>query len=762
MFEYICLFDRQSNPKMLDNLDNTTPIVSAPVVDYEDLSSKYDALLSFYSVRTNNVLAALQQKYASKQDFLDSFIRMSRKEIRSLKNCGAKTVDEILAIQSILNPTHEGQNTDAPDFIPRSLPANIDTLLPLVMPRLEGLSVRAKNGIIIFLEENHNSLTEMYATFTNPKFDPVKMRNVGRTTAAEVMGVLNGIRDFMESFADEQSVEDAVTKFFTKTLDDLQIPVDAQDEIHELENTLGHFPLFAALKAYFEGLEGEERTIIDGLFIIHEDQVPRERDEVAAELNLSPERVRQKRNKLVDSLAGYFAFYRTLGFVGECPYNYQMRRINEDINAEEGTDFNLNFINWVLASAFDEVTLLGDVAKTITGYYDKNYFLCLVPTELCQYMDFNAFLEDVETRLAEKRINEEKVNLQNLINAHLKTHYCEDEMPAIETACRSILYLHYPVEVDFGQVIFKPNARKNNPIVIEEIIRAAGHPLTLEEIYEEFIYQYPERYTEMNTLRGSINNNPNIIPIGRTSTYTLAEWEGDSHRGGSIRQIVADYLRELEPTIASSSDITEHVCQFRPTTDEYNILTNLALEQTGMFSFFFRDGIRYIGLSENTYPIEYFPYSGDARNATAMSIGYPKLLAFISENGRFPFSSGVDDSEKQLCGFWRRQQHYYEAGELSTSGWEYHTKILNEYGHLQMDKKEYEWRRKYAIAWRVYVEKDVSDLDPQAEEELEHFFANMTHDYRYSRDSMPEWKREAVEKLLNHLQNTDNVQNNLG
>ena len=446
----------------------------------------------------------------------------------------------------------------------------------------------------------------------------------------------------------------------------------------------------------------------------------------------------------------------------ECPYNYQMRRVDEEINAEEGTDFNLNFINWVLSSVFEEVTLLGDVAKSITGYYEKNCFLCLVPTDLCQYMDFNAFLEDVEIRLAEKRINEERVNLQSLINAHIKTQYCEDEMSAIETACRSILYLHYPVEVDFGQVIFKPNARKNNPIVIEEIIRAAGHPLTLEEIYEEFIYQYPERYTEMNALRGSVNNNPNIIPIGRSSTYSLAEWEGDSRRGGSIRQIIADYLRKMEPTIASLSDITEHVCQFRPTTDVYSILTNLSLEQTGMFSFFFRDGIRYIGLSENTYPIEYFPYSGDARNATAMSIGYPKLLAFIKENGRFPFSSGVDDNERQLCGFWRRQQRYFEAGELSTSGLEYHTNILNEYGHLQMDKKEYEWRQKYAIAWRVYVEKDVSDLDPQTEGELEHFFANMTHDYRYSKDSMPEWKREAVEKFLSHLENTDNVQDNLG
>lgn len=747
---------------MLDHLDNTTLFVSTPDVDLEELSSQYDALLSFYSVRTNHVLEALQQKYASKQDFVYDFIRMPKKTICSLKNCGTKTVDEILAIQDTLNPTHEGQQTNAPDFIPRTLPANIDTILPLIMPRLESLSVRAKNAFIFFLEDNHNSLTELYAAVTNPKFDPVKMKNVGRNTAAEIMDLLSDFTAYLESFPDEQSIEDAVTKFYTKTLDDILIPADAQESIHELENTLGHFPLFAAINAYFEGLQGEDRAIIGGLFDIYEDQASRDRSEVAAELGLSPERVRQKRNKLVESLVAYFASYRAFGFVEKCPYNYQMRRINEDINDDEGTNFNLNFINWVLASTFEELSLLGDVVKTITGYYGLEYFLCLVPTDLCRYMDFNVFLEDVDARLTEKRINEEKVKLQSLINSHLKTQYCEDEMSAIETACRSILYLHYPVEVDFDYVFFKPNARKNNPIVIEEIIRTAGHPLTLEEIYDEFISQYPERYTEMNSLRGSVNNNPNIIPIGRTSTYTLAEWESDSCRGGSIRQIVADYLRGLEPTIAAMSDITEHVCQFRPTTDEYNILTNLSLERTGMFSFFFKDGVRHIGLSENSYSTEYFPYSGDARNATAMSIGYPKLLGFILQNGRFPFSSGVDDNEKQLFAFWRRQQHYYEAGELSASGLEYHTKILNEYGHLQMDKKEYEWRRKYAMAWRVYVEKEVSDLDPQSEDEIVHFFANMTHDYRYGRDFMPEWKKEAVENLLDHLQNTDNVQDNLG
>ena len=689
---------------MLDIIDNTTPLEQAPAFDFETLSSKYDALLPFYSVRTNNVLQALLETYPDKRSFLDFFIKMSRKEIAELRNCGRKTIDEILDIQSIINPTHEGLYTEDPDFIPRTLPANIDTLLPLVMPRLEDLSARAKNGFIIFLEENHNSLTEIYAAITNPQFSPVKMKNVGRNTEAEIRNLFNGIKEFLESFPDEQSVDAAVTKFFTKTLDDLQIPVEAHDGIRELENTLGYFPLFAAIKAYIEGLEGEDRIIVDGCILIHEDQHIQDREEVAAKIGLSPERVRQKRNLLLDSLSEYFASYRTHGFVDKCPYNYQMRRVNENINATEGTDFSLHFVNWVLASTFPEVTLLGELTKTLTSNYEKNSFVCLVPTDLCHYMDFTAFIKDIEVRLAEKRINEVKVSLQNLINSHLKTQYCEDEMPAIETACRSILFLHYPVDVDFGQVIFKPNSRKNNPIVVEEILRASGHPMTLEEIYEEFIYLYPERYTEMNVLRGSINNNPNIIPIGRTSTYALAEWEGEGIRGGSIRQIVADFLREQEPTIAPLSEITEYVCQYRPTTDEYSIQSNLSLDKSGQFAFFFKDGVRYIGLAENSYPVEFFPYSGDSKHTFTMSVCYPKLLTFIETNKRFPFSSGVDDDEKQLCSFWRRQERYYQAGDLSTSGLEYHTRILNEFAHLQMDKKEYEWRRKYNNVWTAFVE----------------------------------------------------------
>ena len=637
------------------------------------------------------------------------------------------------------------------------LPANIDALLPMITPYVSGQSVRVKNAFLAFLREHNNSLSELYADIVDPSFEPGTVKNIGRGSVEGIKGLFESIKGFLEGFPDEQSVTDALTGFHSKTLNDVQIPIDTQEGIRTLETTLGHFPLFAAINAYFEGLEGEARAIIDGCINMYEDQTLPDRAEVALELNVTPERVRQRRNKLVFYLEDYFASYRSLGFVDKCPYDFQMRRINEEINATEGTNFNLSFINWVLASTFDEVTLLGDVMKAITGYYDKKCFLCIVPTDLCQYMDFTAFIEDIEAHLAEKRIDEVKVDLQNLIKCHLKKQYCEDEMPAIETACRSILFLHYPVEVDFGQVIFKPNARKNNPIVIEEIIRAAGHPLTLEEIFDEFIYQYPERYTEMNSLRGSVNKNPHIIPIGRTSTYSLIEWEGGGIRGGSIRQIVIDYLREHEPTIATLSEITEHVCKFRPTTDEYNILTNLSLEKSGLFSFFVKEGVRYIGLSENIYPIEFFPYSGDARNAVAMSIGYPKLIAFLEQNDHFPFSNDVTEDELHLHHFWRRQERYYGNGQLESSGLAYHTRILNDFGHLMIGKKEYEWRKKYDLLWQSCFGKGRFELDEEKQKELDSFTKNLLHDYSYNMKTMPHWKKEAIEEFMSRLAETANV-----
>lgn len=614
-------------------------------------SSTYSELLPKYSVRANHVLENLKSRFDNEEEFLRYLAFISREKVLSLRNSGSKTANEIMAIASHLKKCYESNVIDRTKFEPNHLPSNIDSIFPLLSPHLSILSVRARNGFNSLLKLSNNSLSLLYSMITAPSFKPAKIKNIGRGTVHELDGFLNYVQVFLESFPNEAAVEEAISDYFAKSLDEVFIPSEHHADIRSLEKSLGYFPLFAAIKAYFTGLQGETRTLLDGTLIVHENQTLPGRDEVASALGLTAERVRQKRNKLIEKLTSYFTSYKTLGFVKDNPYKFQMTSINEQINATEGTDFTLNFVNWVIGTTYEEATVLGDILRAIGGYFDKENSLYLVPTNLCQLMDFAAFIEDIESRLAEKKINEVRVNLEDIIKSHLKTQYCEDDYPSIETACRSILYLHFPVEVDYGQIIFKPNARKNNPIIAEEILRAAGHPLTLEEIYEEFIYQYPERYTEMNSFRGSIQSNPNILSIGRSSTYSLLEWDSGTRRGGTIREFVCEYLDSLNPPIAPAEDVYNYVRRFRPSSSDSSISANLQQEKNNKFVVLVRDGIRYFGYTDREYDASFSAIAGNQPVRRTTEESMTLLEEFILEKGHFPYSGESGSEERRLYRF---------------------------------------------------------------------------------------------------------------
>ena len=132
---------------------------------------------------------------------------------------------------------------------------------------------------------------------------------------------------------------------------------------------------------------------------------------------------------------------------------------------------------------------------------------------------------------------------------------------------------------------------------MEEILREAGQPMTLAEMMDEYMYQYPERDANESSLRGAIGGNKNIVPVGRSSTYALAEWNHETFRGGTIRQFVQECIDQSPEKIARTADVAEYVMRFRPGTNEYNILTNLSLDAENTYRFFYKDGQMYIGYS---------------------------------------------------------------------------------------------------------------------------------------------------------------------
>jgi len=635
---------------MLDKFSASNGSSLLHLDDFEALSSKYEDLLPLYSVRTNNVLATLKGRYESLSAFLDAFIKMSRKEIAELRNCGRKTLDEILSIQSALNPNNEEENYDVTPPIPQKLPDNIDEILPLFMSTINGLSTRSANRVHWLLRECNDSLTAFYERICDP--DCIKdIPTVGRKSIPELQDFFAKSILFLRQFPDEETVSARVKHHLIASPAALGLPDEALEYLREKEDALGYFPLFAALQLYFENRSEEEKALIDGCLLIHQDQELPEREEVAASLQLSPERVRQKRNKLIDRLPAYFKTYYNLGYISENPYRYQMNHVEDDVNAAEGTDFNLNFVSWVLGSIFDGLTLIGDPVKSIGGYFDTDQYLCLVPTALTGLFDFDGFIRDMDERMAEKRMGEEKVNLRSLINAHLKVQYCEEELPDIETTCRTILYLHFPVEVDLGYVILPSNSYKTNQFILEGILRSAGHPLTLAEMMEEYMYEYPERDANENSLRGAINGNRNIVPLGRSSTYALKEWHHSKMRGGTIRQFVCEYLDTLEEPVAPAEDVCEYVKQFRPDTNESSVSSNLMQEKSHKFLVLLKNGVRYYGYSDCEYGDEYKVIGGNRKMKRPTHESMQLLEEFILKNQRYPVRNLDDEEEYRLYRF---------------------------------------------------------------------------------------------------------------
>lgn len=248
---------------MYDNHSTSNGLPRLHLDDFEALSSKYKNLLPLYSVRTNNVLAALKGKYENESDYLDAFINMSRKEITELRNCGRKTIDEILSIQTALNPYNEEDSNYISQTILRKLPNNIDDILPLFLATINDLSTRSENRINWLLEECNNSLSAFYERICDP--DCIKsIPTIGRKSIPEIKDFFSRARLFLEQFPDEESVSSRVKHHLIASPTALGLPDEALELLHEQEDALGYFPMFAAIQMYLDNQTEEKKALIDG------------------------------------------------------------------------------------------------------------------------------------------------------------------------------------------------------------------------------------------------------------------------------------------------------------------------------------------------------------------------------------------------------------------------------------------------------------------------------------------------------------------
>ncbi len=150
-----------------------------------------------------------------------------------------------------------------------------------------------------------------------------------------------------------------------------------------------------------------------------------------------------------------------------------------------------------------------------------------------------------------------------------------------------------PVD-ETGNVVLPPNG-VDVVYELSEILREKGRPMSMKELYAELIKRCPEvKHKSFEHVRGKVLRSEAIVPIGKSSRYTLAEWN-HVYRG-SIRDLVVDILKKSR-TPMHINEIMEKVLPAFPYTNKGSVTSSLGSDKER----FVLLGDGYYGLRKRKY-----------------------------------------------------------------------------------------------------------------------------------------------------------------
>lgn len=651
----------------------------------EELKQIIQDGLSKLSVRSRNALDSIF--YQCKKSYLTFFEHLLNPDfvVKDIKNIGRKSTPEIEEFISSLRTITADRFRQQKE----EKAQNLDDYNAIFEDRLTTLSVRSFHAVDALFESCGRSVSAFMNKISERGFKISDLPAVGRKSSVEIEQWLDSFRELIslgEEGKDEAEKSTRISSYVAKGVRGNYEAIDNKF------NELGYFPYFFAIQSYIDSLDSRDKAIIERQIEIYNDKAVEHRKETAKALHITPERTRQLRNSIAQELYGYVA---TLKSIKETYPNFIYDKgKTQQINTSEGTTFNDNFVCYVLATIWPErYTLVGDEEVAFMNPYGYEKDLALVSAEYSEIFDFVNFIEYFERLSQEKRVEDSIVSVSETVHRFFKGRVFFEYIEDIVKECKEILVKLFLFDVIGDEVYISKNASRNNPEWAELIIREAGHPMTIEEVYEELEKRNPGKSKSVEAFAGAIRNNPNLVPYGRSSTYGLKEWTEGSSRGGTIREFVTEYLLSLPYPIATLEDIGKYVRQYRPSSSDKSIHANLLLEVNDAFSVYYKDGVRHIGLTNFEYPDEYRKFDKITDSKRSFEMSCTLFEAFVAEHGRLPFSSNVDEDEMRLARFWNVQQSLLKKGVLNEEESAIIRNMLNKYEGLKVNKKDYDWQQ---------------------------------------------------------------------
>ncbi len=242
-------------------------------------------------------------------------------------------------------------------------------------------------------------------------------------------------------------------------------------------------------------------------------------------------------------------------------------------------------------------------ALLLTGLYPRRFALiqdlkcdynqyCVVSTHYTKIFEFISFFNDLDIRTGLLRRDDQYVNFDTYVSGFLKPDQIASER--LKQICKRIIAEVYKIRIFKGEIIFKRNSLVRTSEYVLSVMRSVQKPMKVEEIFHELKSMAHRIPMSLRALRSTIIKMEEIVPLGKSSTYALKEW--DNIKRGTIRELVIEKLEESQDAV-HINEIMLFVNKYRD-TNKRNVLGNLKLDPKKPFVFFKRG---YIGLANRQY-----------------------------------------------------------------------------------------------------------------------------------------------------------------
>lgn len=591
------------------------------------------------------LLGVLRARSASEREFFDRVLQMDTAGARKEMGIGEVSAREVVRLSELM---HRIVNHPCSYKVFEN-PEKAQLALPLIEQQLSSQHIRVVHSYQHFMESCHGSVVDFYLKVAGQDRESVKLEGLNPNKSKELLDIFNGLLAEIDAFVngDEQSME---MKYIPVLLA-LKVPDEYQAKILDITRKSGHFPFFTLLSYGINATsEYRDKRIYSQSINLYHGHTLTDLNNVASALGLSRERVRQLREDCLQYVLKLPRTYNKLNLLEDYRYEVKSEYDFNHIREEEQVEFSDEYLTICISLITPGLKLIGDAKKSMLRTSGDAAPLYLVSKRTAQVFEYDKFISAIDDLGKEKRFFPYRDDLEPFVRNMVKKPISEEDFYDILRECRQLLQKGYPDSIINSQLYFPANARKTIPNLIEDILREFNRPMTAEEVCEELNRRYPDLEQIPSKIGPNALRNNNIVAVSRSSTYALVEWNYTEKRGGTIRDLVEEYLNSLMEPIATLSDICEYVAKYRDNVKESSVKSNLLAESTNKFSLFYKGDVMYIGYSDYTFDESYvLQEKRQGRRSFKDSVAL--LEKFIQDNQRFPYSSGVSAEEIRLSRF---------------------------------------------------------------------------------------------------------------